>query len=174
MASCYIRGLGLGLGVGLGIGSLGDGLGPGLGLPLGLGFGSGLASGLGLGLGEGLWLGIVLGFVLGVVDGFDTSVPVAVGVVPLPAALFDVVNIHCDVAPVTGLRVSLLPLFLPRNDITGEPAPDICRATAVYPLVFDAMIRPLLPSAVVNWLPLIVKVVSPLRPPASQFTNDPV
>jgi hypothetical protein len=69
---------------------------------------------------------------------------------PLAGALFDVVNIHCDVAPVTGLRVSLLPLFLPRNDITGEPAPDICRATAVYPRVFEAMIRPLLPSAVVN------------------------
>ena len=164
----YIRGLGLGVGVGLGIGSLGRGL------PLGLGFGSGLPSGVGLavGLGEGLWLGIVLG----AVDGFATSVPVAVGVagVPLLGILFDVVNIHCDVAPVTGVRVSLLPLFLPRNDITGEPAPDICRATAVYPLVFDAMIRPLLPSAVVNWLPLIVKVVSPLRPPASQFTNDPV
>jgi hypothetical protein len=69
---------------------------------------------------------------------------------PLAGALFDVVNIHCDVAPMTGLRVSLLPLFLPRNDITGEPAPDICRATAVYPRVFEAMIRPLLPSAVVN------------------------
>ena len=164
----YTRGLGLGVGVGLGAGSLGRGL------PLGLGFGSGsgLASGLGLaaGLGEGFWLGIVLG----VVDGFETSVPVAVGVVPLPAAPFDVVNIHCDVAPVTGLRVSLVPLFLPRNDITGEPAPDICRATAVYPLVFDAMIRPLLPSAVVNWFPVIVSVCSPLRPPASQLTNVPV
>ena len=161
----YIRGLGLGVGVGLGAGSLGDGAG--LGLPLGLGFGSGLASGLGTGVGDGLWLGIVLGDV----DGFATSVPVAVGDF---AALFDVVNIHCDVAPVTGLRVSLLPLFLPRNDITGEPAPDICRATAVYPLVFEAMIRPLLPSAVVNWLPVIVRVCSPLRPPASQLTNVPV
>jgi hypothetical protein len=169
----YIRGLGLGVGVGLGAGSVGDGAGLGLALGLGFGSGSGLASGLGLtvGLGEGCWLGIVLGFV----DGFETSVPVAVGVVPLPAAiLFDVVNIHCDVAPVTGLRVSLLPLFLPRNDITGEPAPDICRATAVYPLVFDAMIRPLLPSAVVNWFPVIVRVCSPLRPPASQLTNVPV
>ena len=164
----YIRGLGLGVGVGLGAGSLGDGAG--LGLPLGLGFGSGLASGLGFGVGEGLWLGIVLGEL----DGFATSVPVAVGVVPLLAALLDVVNIHCEVAPVTGLRVSLLPLFLPRNDITGEPAPDICRATAVYPLVFEAMIRPLLPSAVVNWFPVIVRVCSPFRPPASQLTNVPV
>ena len=115
---------------------------------------------------------------LGVVaDGFATSVPVAVGVVvgvPLLVAFFDVVNIHCDVAPVTGLSVSLLPLFLPRNDITGDPAPDICRATAVYPFVLDAMMRPLLPSAVVNWFPLIVRVVSPDRPPASQLTNVPM
>ena len=168
----YIRGLGLGVGVGLGIGSLGLGLLRGLGF--GSGLGSGLDSGLGLtvGLGDGFWLGIVLG----VVEGFDTSVPVAVGVVAAPvlAAFFAVVNVHFDVAPATGLSVSLLPLFLPRNDITGEPAPDICRATAVYPLVFDAITRPLLPSAVVNWSPVIVIVVGPLKPPVSQFANVPV
>ena len=170
VANYYIQGLGLGLG--LGVGSPGIGLGIGVGLPLGLGFGSGLDSGLGLtvGVGEGLWLGIVLGVV---VVGFDTSVPVAVGVVPVLAAFFEVINVHCDVALAIGLRVSLLPLFLPRNEITGEPAPDICRATAVYPFVFDAMIRPLLPSAVVNWFPVIVRVVSPLRPTASQFINVP-
>ena len=89
-------------------------------------------------------LGVVVDGV--VVDGFATSVPVAVGVF----AIFDVVNIHCDVAPATGDSVSLLPLFFPRNDITGEFAPDICKATAVYPFVFEAMIRPLFPSEVVN------------------------
>ena len=161
VANYYMRGLGLGVGVGLGAGSVG--LGAGLGLPLGLGFGSGLDSGVGVG--EGLWAGIVLGVV---VDGFATSVPVAVGVF---AELFDVVNIHCDVDPATGDSVSLLPLFLPRNDITGEFAPDICKATAVYPFVFEAMIRPLFPSAVVNWSPVIVNVVSPLRP--SQLANVP-
>ena len=88
-------------------------------------------------------LGVVLGVV---VDGLATVVPVAVGVF----AILDVVNIHFEVAPATGDSVSLLPLFLPRKDITGEFAPDICRATAVYPFVFEAMIRPLLPSAVVN------------------------
>ena len=145
--SFYIRGLGLGvgvglpLGVGLGIGSPGDGLGPGLGLPLGLGFGSGLDSGLGIGVGEGVWLGVV-------VDGFATSVPVAVPSLVAPALA--VVKVHCCVAPAIGVRVSLLPLFLPRNEITGEPAPDSCRATAVYPFVFEAMTRPLFPSAVVN------------------------
>ena len=117
----YIRGLGLGVGVGLG-------LPPGLGLPLGLGFGSGLASGVGLavglGIGDGDWLGVVVGVV---VVGFDTSVPAAVGVF----AILDVVNVHCDVDPATGVSVSLLPLFLPRNEMTGEFAPDICRATAV-------------------------------------------
>jgi hypothetical protein len=60
-----------------------------------------------------------------VVDGFATVVPVAVDEV------LDVVNIHCEVAPATGDSVSLFPLFLPRNDITFEFAPDICRATAV-------------------------------------------
>ncbi|HEU5132787.1 MAG TPA: hypothetical protein VFT26_11810 [Pyrinomonadaceae bacterium] len=141
----YIRGLGLGvgvglpLGVGLGIGSLG--VGSGLGLPLGLGFGSGLDSGVGLGDGEGRWLGVV-------VDGFATSVPVAVLSFVAPALA--VVKVHCCVAPAIGDSVNLLPLFLPRNEITGEPAPDICRATAVYPLVFEAMTRPLFPSAVVN------------------------
>ena len=170
----YIRGLGLGVGVGLGlplgvgagVGSPGVGVGIGDGLPPGLGAGSGLGSGVGVAVGDGLWAGIVVG----VVDGFATSVPAAV---PLPAIL-DVVNIHCEVAPVTGLSVSLVPLFLPRNDITGEPAPDICRATAVYPLDFDAIIRPLLPSEVVNWFPVIVRVVSPLIPAASQLANVPV
>jgi hypothetical protein len=67
--------------------------------------------------------------VLGVVvDGFATVVPVAVDEL---AELLDVVNIHCEVDPATGDSVSLLPLFLPRNDITGEFAPDICSATAV-------------------------------------------
>jgi hypothetical protein len=66
--------------------------------------------------------------VLGVVvDGLATVVPVAVEL----AELLDVVNIHCEVAPETGDSVSLLPLFLPRNDITFEFAPDICKATAV-------------------------------------------
>jgi hypothetical protein len=87
-----------------------------------------------------------------VVDGFPTVVPVAV-----PRVL-DVANVHCDVPPLTGLSVSLVPLFLPRNETTGEFAPDICIATAVYPLVFEAMIRPVLPSAVVNWFPVIVRV----------------
>ena len=87
-------------------------------------------------------LGVVVDGV--VVDGFATVVPVAVD------EFLDVVNIHCEVAPETGDSVSLLPLFLPRNDITFEFAPDICRATAVYPFVFEAMIRPLLPSEVVN------------------------
>jgi len=65
--------------------------------------------------------------VLGVVvEGLATVVPVAE-----LAELLDVVNIHCEVAPATGDSVSLLPLFLPRNDITFEFAPDICRATAV-------------------------------------------
>ena len=166
----YIRGLGLGvgvavglpLGVGLGIGSPGDGLG----LPPGLGFGSGLASGVGVAVGAGLWAGIALGDD----DGFATSVPVAVPLLPI----FDVVNIHCVDAPVTGDKVSLVPLFLPRNDITGEFAPDICRATAVYPLDFEAMIRPVLPSEVVNVFPVIVSVVSPLSPAASQLANVPV
>jgi hypothetical protein len=147
----YGRGLGLGVGVGLtvgfGVGSPGDGLGPGRGLPLGLGFGSGLGSGLGVGVGDGLWLGIVVGVVVdGVVDGFATSVPVAV---PL-LAILDVVNVHLLVNPAMGLNVSFVPLFLPRNETTGEFAPDICRATAVYPLDFEAIIRPLFPSAVVN------------------------
>ncbi|HEU4832955.1 MAG TPA: hypothetical protein VFS90_01015 [Pyrinomonadaceae bacterium] len=130
----YIPGLGLGVGVGLevglGVGSPGDGLGPGLGLPLGLGsgFGSGLGVGLGVGDGDGLWLGVVGVVVVGVVvDGFATSVPVAV---PL-LAILDVVNEHWLVAPAIGLRVSLVPLFLPRNETTGELAPDICMATAV-------------------------------------------
>jgi len=35
------------------------------------------------------------------------------------------------------------------------------------------MIRPLFPSEVVNWFPLIVSVVSPVRPAASQLTNVP-
>ena len=109
-------------------------------------------------------LGVVVGVV---VDGLATVVPVAVGVF----AILDVVNIHCDVDPATGDSVSLVPLFLPRNDITGEFAPDICRATAVYPFVLEAMIRPVFPSAVVNWSPVIVNVVSPLRP--SQFVNVP-
>ena len=111
-------------------------------------------------------LGVVVDGVA--VDGFATVVPVAVDEL---AELLDVVNIHCEVAPETGDSVSLLPLFLPRNDITFEPAPDICRATAVYPFVFEAMIRPLFPSEVVNWSPVIVNVVSPLRP--SQLANVP-
>jgi hypothetical protein len=76
---------------------------------------------VGRGDGLGLWAGIALGVV---VSGFATVVPVAVGVF----ANFDVVNIHSDVAPATGDSVSLVPLFLPRNDITGEFAPDICKA----------------------------------------------
>ncbi len=117
VAGYYIRGLGLGVGVGLGlppglglgVGSPGVGLGVGSpGVGLGIGLGSGLPPGLGLGVGIGLWLGIVDG----VVDGFATSVPVAV---PLPAVL-DVVNVHCCVAPAIGDKVSLLPLFLPRNE----------------------------------------------------------
>ena len=145
MANNYIRGLGLGVGVGLGLPpGLGVGVGsPGVGLGIGLGFGSGLPSGVGLGVGDGLWLGFVAGVV---VDGLATSVPVAV---PL-FAILDVVNVHWLVPPVIGLRVSLVPLFLPRNETTGEFAPDICIATAVYPLDFEAMIRPLFPSAVVN------------------------
>ena len=63
-----------------------------------------------------------------VVDGFATVVPVGVDEL---AEFLAVVNIHCEVAPETGDNVSLLPLFLPRNDITFEFAPDICRATAV-------------------------------------------
>jgi len=85
--------------------------------------------------------------VLGVVvDGLATVVPVAVGVFDI----LDVVKIYCEVDTEPGENVSLVPLFLPRNDITGEFAPDICRATAVYPFVFEAMIRPLFPSEVVN------------------------
>ena len=111
-------------------------------------------------------LGVVVDGV--VVDGLATVAPVADDEL---AEFLDVVNMHCEVAPEIGESVSLLPLFFPRNDITGEPAPDICRATAVYPFVFEAMIRPLFPSAVVNWSPVIVNVVSPLRP--SQLANVP-
>ena len=87
-------------------------------------------------------LGVVVDGV--VVDGFATFVPAAVD------EFLAVVNVHCDVDPAIGVNVSLLPLFFPRNDITFEFAPDICRATAVYPLDFEAMMRPVFPSEVVN------------------------
>ncbi|HSB26399.1 MAG TPA: hypothetical protein VLE19_01030 [Pyrinomonadaceae bacterium] len=53
----------------------------------------------------------------------------------------------------TGLSVRLLPFFLPLSETIDEgaalPSPS-CNATAVYPRVVDATIRPDLPSAVVN------------------------
>jgi len=121
-------GLGLGLGVGLGIGSVGDGdavgEGIGCGLPLGVG------DGFGVGLGEGVCIGLAVG----TADGFATSVPVAAGVFR-PFATFPIAKLHCFVAPGTGDRVNLLPLFFARIEIIVEgalgSAPFTCSATAV-------------------------------------------
>jgi hypothetical protein len=111
-------GLGLGFGEGLGVGSPGEGLGIGVGDGIGLGLplGVGLALGVGLGLGEGSWFGI--GLSAGTTAGFATSVPVAAGVLRPRATFFDVTNVHFSFAPATGERVNLLPLFLPRSEIT--------------------------------------------------------
>ena len=81
----------------------------GLGLPLGVGLGIGLGSGSGLGVGLGA------GVCAGIAVGFATSVPFADGVF---AMFFDVVKLHFMFDPVTGVNVSLLPLFLPRSEIT--------------------------------------------------------
>jgi hypothetical protein len=122
-------GLGLGLGVGVGVGSPGVGLGAGVGLGLGLPLGVGLAPGLGLGTGSGLGVGLASGLGdgvwAGIAAGFATSVPVAAGVpllVVVFATFFDGIKLHFIVAPDTGVSVSLLPLFLPRNEMTFDVA----------------------------------------------------
>jgi hypothetical protein len=100
-------------------------------------------------------------------------VPVAAGVFRPFATAFEGTKLHFCVAPATGDRVNLLPLFFPRSEIIVEgllaSAPFTCSAIAVYPLVFDAVMRPDFPSAVVNSLPFIVSVVSPTRPADSQL-----
>jgi hypothetical protein len=92
-------------------------------------------------------------------------------------------NEHCIAEPAAGISVRLLPRLRARSEtIVGAVAPvvavavaapvgtsPVCNATAVYPRVVDATIRPVLPSAVVNWLPVIVSVVSPVSPRASQL-----
>lgn len=113
------RGLGLGLGLGVGVGSPGDGLGVGVGLGLPPGVGLGIGSGVGLGFGSGLGAGLGAGVCAGTAVGFATSVPVAAGVF---AMFFDVLKLHFMFDPVTGVSVSLLPLFLPRSDITFAEA----------------------------------------------------
>ena len=80
-----------------------------MGLGIGLGFGSGLGAGLGLGT----------GVCAGSAVGFATLVPAADGVF---AIVFAVVKLHFMFDPVTGVSVSLLPLFLPRSEITFAPA----------------------------------------------------
>lgn len=114
-------GLGLGLGVGLGVGSPGDGLGAGLGIGVGLGLPPGVGLGIGLGSGSGLGFGLGLGdgVCAGTEAGAATSVPVADGVF---AMFFDGLKLHFIVDPVAGVSVSLLPLFLPRNEMTFAPA----------------------------------------------------
>ena len=114
-------GLGLGVGVGLGVGSPGDGLGAGLGIGVGLGLPPGVGLGIGLGSGSGLGFGLGLGagVCAGTAAGFATSVPVADGVF---AMFFELVKLHFMFDPVTGVSVSLLPLFLPRSEITFAPA----------------------------------------------------
>jgi hypothetical protein len=80
---------------------------------------------------------------------------------------------HSFVDPAIGVSVSLVPLFFARNEmmVDGEfgSAPFTWKATAVYPFVFDVVIRPVRPSEVVNSFPLIVSVVSPIRPAASHL-----
>ena len=88
-----------------------------------------------------------------------TVVPVAAGVVPVVAVVVVVVAPGVVVAPV--------PAIVP------APVSPACNATAVYPPVVVATMRPLLPSAVVNWFPVIVSVVGPVSPRASQL-NVPV
>ena len=48
-------------------------------------------------------------------------------------------------------------------------ASPIWSAIAVYPRVVDATMRPVFPSAVLNWFPLTVNVVSPVRPISSHL-----
>jgi hypothetical protein len=57
--------------------------------------------------------------------GFATFVPVAAGVpflVVVFATFFDGMKVHFIVDPDTGVSVNLLPLFLPRSEITFEVA----------------------------------------------------
>lgn len=98
--------------------------------------------------------------IIGVADA-PTVVPVAAVVAPAGAVVAAVV-----VAPVA--VVVPVPAIVPAPVVS--PA---CKATAVYPPVVVATMRPVLPSAVVNWFPVIVNVVSPVSPRASQL-NVPV
>ena len=111
--------------MGVGVGSPGDGLGVGLGLGLGLGLPPGVGLGIGSGLGVGLASGLGDGVCTGIAVGFATCVPVAVGVVCLVlvfAMLLDGLKVHFMFDPDTGVRVSLLPLFFPRSEMTFDVA----------------------------------------------------
>jgi hypothetical protein len=128
-------GVGLGLGVGLGVGSPGDGLGITVGDGRGLGLPLGVGDGLGIGLGLGIGIGLGEGLCTGTAAGLATSVPVAVGVFRPFATFFPITNEHCFVAPATGDRVNLFPLFFARSEIIVEgalgSAPFTWSATAV-------------------------------------------
>jgi hypothetical protein len=83
------------------------------------------------------------------------------------------VNEHFIIAPGAAVMTRRFPLLRARIEtICGGVVPvasPTCIATAVYPPLFDVTIRPVFPSAVVNWFPVIVSVVSPVRPAASQL-----
>ena len=79
------------------------------------------------------------------------------------ATLRDEVNEHCVLEPDTGISVRRFPDLRARNEtIVGGAAAaapavvavvgtsPVCSATAVYPCVVEATIRPVFPSAVVN------------------------
>ena len=185
--------MGLGLAPGLG---LGTGVGMGLGLGDGLWAGTGLSGMLGIAVegADGFATSVrdlfVVRFVLfrGVAGelnsvgagptsaGLETSAPLAAGVACLILRrLADAdagMKEHVPVEPLTGVSVSRLPLLRPLSEtmvgVAVVPSP-ACSATAVYPLVVDATTRPLFPSAVVNSLPLMVSVVSPVIPNSSHL-----
>jgi hypothetical protein len=116
--------------------------------------------------------------------GLATSVPVAAGVrrVRRFATVRAGVNEQVCAAPGTDVRVNLSPVLRALNEITvgvvgvvgvvvvvaARESP-ICKATAVYPRVVDATMRPVFPSAVVNWFPFMVSVVSPVSPISSHL-----
>lgn len=114
-----------------------------------------------------------------------------IGAVPMPtvvpiAAVVPVAAVVAPVGVVVGAPVVVAPVVAVAPVVVVAPGamapvPAIvpvlispaCSATAVYPPVVDATIRPVRPSDVVNWLPVIVSVVSPVSPRASQL-NLPV
>jgi hypothetical protein len=182
-------GLGLGTGVGIGLG-LGDGVWAGIGLSAGVlgiaGFADGVAGVVVAGRDRleprRVFLRGVAGEVTSAGDGptsagLATSAPVAPCVLCCErlfrlAVVDDGINEHVLVEPAIGVKISRSPLFRPLNEITvgGVVAPSpICSATAVYPAVVDATMRPVFPSGVENWFPLMVNVVSPVSPNSSHL-----